>query len=114
MDDRTSVLRDLLLDRLYYHLCDAYAFEWSRDRFLGEYLSMHGLDALLAFKSDVRLEEFGSALERLRAGVFGICLHCNQEIRTELLKVDLSRRFCQSCEREMSTSESGVSALGHP
>jgi len=111
MEERTSVLRDLLLMRLYDHLCDSYAFDWSREQFLDECLSTHGLDAILAYKSDVELEELGIALDRLHEGVFGTCVHCKQEIRTELLEADLSRRFCQACEREMSAPEPVVPVL---
>jgi RNA polymerase-binding transcription factor DksA len=92
------VLRRAILVRLYDHLLDAYGLDWPRDSFVSGQLSIHEIDALLAFKSDPRIEELRSALDRLEQGSFGMCIACKREIHPDLLDADPALRLCDQCE----------------
>lgn len=93
------VLRRAILVRLYDHLQDAYGLEWPRESFVSGHLTLHEIDALLAFKSDQRIDELRGALERLEQGLFGTCIACKREIDQDLLEVDPAMRLCEQCER---------------
>jgi len=93
------VLRRAILVRLYDHLQDAYGLEWPRESFVGGQLALREIDALLAFKSDPRIDELRGALERLEEGSFGRCIACKRDIDQELLEVDPAMRLCEQCER---------------
>ncbi|GEM_PF-1054280 len=93
------VLRKAILVRLYDHLLDGYGIEWPRESFVNGQLALGEIDALLAFKSDQRIDELRSALERLEEGSFGMCIACKGDIGQDLLEVDPAMRLCQQCER---------------
>jgi len=102
MTSDTVARKELILGKLYDHLCADYSFGWPRELFVNADLSFHDIDAILAFKSDIQLEELRIALDRIEEGTFGICLRCKQDISLETLDAEPSRRFCQVCEREFS------------
>jgi RNA polymerase-binding transcription factor DksA len=93
------VLRRAILVRLYDHLQDAYELDCPRESFVSGQLALREIDALLAFKSDPRIDELRGALDRLEQGVFGVCIACKREIDSELLEVDPAMRLCEQCER---------------
>jgi hypothetical protein len=96
--------RCAILCTLFEHLHETYGFDLSREIFADGRLSLHQLDALLAFKSDARVEELRCALERLDQGVYGVCIRCHQTISDALLNEDPARRVCTECEEEFSHS----------
>ncbi len=61
-------MRRVILSSLYDQLNARYTIEWSRESFVGGHLSLPQIDAVLAFKSDPRLEELRGALSRLESG----------------------------------------------
>jgi RNA polymerase-binding transcription factor DksA len=93
------VMRRAILVRLFDHLQDAYELDCPRESFVSGQLALREIDALLAFKSDPRIEELRGALDRLEQGSFGICIACKHEIDSELLEVDPAMRLCEQCER---------------
>ncbi len=93
------VLRRAILVRLYDHLQDAYGLDCPRESFVSGQLTLHEIDPLLAFKSDPRIDELRSALERLEQGSFGSCIACKEEIGQDLLEVDPAVRLCERCEQ---------------
>jgi RNA polymerase-binding transcription factor DksA len=93
------VLRRAILVRLFDHLQDAYELDCPREAFVNGQLALREIDALLAFKSDPRIDELRGALDRLEHGVFGGCIACKREIDPELLEVDPAMRLCEQCER---------------
>ncbi len=104
--------RCAILCALFEHLHETYGVDLSREIFADGKLSLHQLDALLAFKSDARVEELRCALERLDEGVYGDCIRCHQRISDELLNEDPARRVCIACEEEFSHSELHESDAG--
>ncbi len=96
------VLRRAILVRLYDHLQDAYGIEWPRESFVNGQLALGEIDALLSFKSDQRIDELRSALERLEEGSFGRCIACKGDIGQDLLEADPAMRLCERCERMYS------------
>lgn len=96
------LLRRVILCRLYDHIEEQYGIERTREEFVEGDLSIHQIDAILAFKSDPLLDELRMALGRLDDGSFGICLGCKGEISQELLQRDPVRRVCSRCERQFS------------
>jgi RNA polymerase-binding transcription factor DksA len=60
---------------------------------------LNQIDALLAFKSDLRIEELRSALDRLEEGIYGDCVLCKRPIDHESLDQDPARRYCEQCEK---------------
>ncbi len=95
-------MRYLILSRLYEHLDETYGIEWPRDSFVSGRLTLHDLDALLAFKSDPKIEELRNALDRLESGTYGVCIGCKGRISQELLDADPAHRFCLDCEQQFS------------
>ena len=96
------VIRHQILSRLYARLREDHDFEWTEDAFVEGKLSLMQIDGLLAFKSDVQLEELRRALERLENGTFGVCLACKGDITQELLEADPTQRMCAHCEEQFS------------
>jgi len=95
-------MRRVILSSLYDQLKTQYTIEWSRESFVGGHLSLPQIDAVLAFKSDPRLEELRGALSRLESGTFGVCCCCKSAINERLLESDPARRFCPLCESRFS------------
>jgi RNA polymerase-binding transcription factor DksA len=93
------VLRRAILVRLYDHLLDAYGVDGPREAFVNGQLTVHEIDALLAFKSDPRIDDLRGALDRLELGQFGNCIACKREIDQERLDVDPVLRLCSQCEQ---------------
>jgi RNA polymerase-binding transcription factor DksA len=102
MKKSKRVIRHQILSRLYRRLREDYEFEWTEDAFTRGHLSLRQIDGLLAFKSDVQLEELRGALERLENDTFGTCLSCKGEISQELLDADPTQRMCAHCEEQFS------------
>ena len=100
MTKSKRVMRRLILSKLYEHLEDRCSIDYPRDTFISGDLTMHDLDALLAFKSDAHLDELRNALDRLEAGSFGICLSCKSLISQEVLNEDPAQRVCDTCEQK--------------
>jgi RNA polymerase-binding transcription factor DksA len=99
MKKSKRVMRRSILQCLYAHLQDAYGLEIPSEEFVQGQISDHEIDALLAFKSDPRLDELRSALNRLEAGSYGTCLSCKAKVDQSLLDTDPARRLCDSCDR---------------
>lgn len=95
-------MRRAILGRLYEHLQTHYSIEWSRETFLSDQISLHEIDATLAFKSDPLIDDLRGALDRLDAGTYGSCISCKGDIPQNLLDSDPTRRFCATCERELN------------
>lgn len=104
MRKNKRAVRGAILCRLFEHLEGAYGIDWSQDLIVDGQLSLHQIDALLAFKSDALIDELRSALDRLDAGVYGICICCKRTISGALLEHDPARRVCVECEEEFSHS----------
>jgi len=99
MKKSKRVMRRAVLVSLYDHVQDAYGVDWSREAFVDGRLSLNELDALLAFKSDPRIDELRGALDRMQNGTFGMCLACKGHIDQALLDADPAQRLCVHCER---------------
>lgn len=95
-------MRRAVLERMFDLLEETYGIDISREEFVGEMISPHEIEAILSFKSDTRLEELRTALERINDGSFGICIGCKTEIEVELLRREPARRMCARCEREFN------------
>lgn len=105
---RTPSIRAAILRKLYSHLSRTYEVSYGEEEFVAAAMRQgNHLDALLAFKSDIRLNELRSALDRFDKGVFGLCMSCKQEIEEETLFADPTARFCKVCELTV------VSAMSH-
>jgi RNA polymerase-binding protein DksA len=61
-----------------------------------------GHDRLKATKSELEknLEEVKLALEKTKAGTFGICENCGKEISKERLEIMPTARYCLSCSEK--------------
>jgi RNA polymerase-binding transcription factor DksA len=93
-------------------LDQTYGIEMDREEFVGERVSLHEIDALLAFKSDPHLDELRGALERIDDGSYGVCIGCKTEIDQRLLNEEPARRLCAKCETEYNRPSS-VSMEAH-
>jgi RNA polymerase-binding transcription factor DksA len=98
MKKSSEHIRHGILRKLYSHLEEHYALSISESTFREGSLTIHQLDALLAFKSDPLLDELRSALNRLEEGTFGVCLSCKDRIDEDLMDADPTRRMCKRCE----------------
>jgi RNA polymerase-binding transcription factor DksA len=98
MKKSKRMMRRSVLQCLYAHLQDAYGLEAQADQFVQDLVSDRELDALLAFKSDARIDELRSALDRLESGSYGTCLACKNAVDQLLLDADPARRLCGGCE----------------
>lgn len=99
MTKSNRVMRRMILTKLVDHLRERYA-EFPGDEMVEGDLSLHDLDALLAFKGDPELEELRNALVRLENGTYGICLSCKGPISQEVLDNDPTQRVCSMCEQK--------------
>jgi len=104
------LIRRKILHCLFLHLSEKYSFS--------EYDSnadttMQELDALLAFKSDLRIEELRSALDRLEEGTYGSCILCKKPIAADALESDPACRYCGQCERAYMSVSPAVYATLH-
>jgi RNA polymerase-binding transcription factor DksA len=95
-------MRLVILSHLFEHLRKAYQLDWPRKAFKNGRISDGELDALLAYKTDPKLDSLRGALLRLRERTYGLCLGCKQEIVQRLLDLDPGRRLCTGCERELN------------
>jgi hypothetical protein len=91
--------RRVVLSSLFEHLEQRFGVDWSRETFVDGSLSLPQIDALLAYKSDPRIEELRGALGRLERGTYGTCCCCKARISESLLERDPARRFCAECEQ---------------
>ncbi len=91
-------VRCAILCRLFEHLQETYGIDWSKEVFVDGQLSLHQIDALLAFKHDGVIDELRSALQRLDEGTYGVCIRCKRLISGDLLAQDPTRRICARCE----------------
>jgi hypothetical protein len=96
------VARRAILSSLIDHVHRHYGIEWDRDAVLTGLLTLPEIDALLAFKSDPRLDELRCALVRLEAGSYGTCCRCKRRIPQEILDADPAERFCAACEQTLA------------
>lgn len=101
MTKSKRVMRKLILSKLHELLRDQSTALYPTEIRFDEELSLHELDALLAFKSDPRLEELRHALDRLENGTYGICIGCKSPITQEVLDKDPAQRVCQRCEERL-------------
>lgn len=101
MTKSKRVMRKLILSRLYDHLQAQYAPMYPREMFDSGEITLHDVDALLAFKSDAYLEELRHALDRLESGTYGTCLSCKGAISQEVLDRDPTQRLCGMCEEKV-------------
>ena len=92
-------MRRVVLSSLFEHLEQRFGVDWSRDTFVDGALSLPQIDALLAYKSDPRIEELRGALGRLERGTYGICCCCKARMPASVLEQDPARRFCAECEQ---------------
>lgn len=94
---KRSIRRTILVE-LLRHLKSEYDFELTPDAVRELLYANTGIDALLSFRSDSRLDDLHGALLRLHSGKFGICIACRQAIVWKLMKDDVTKRVCPSCE----------------
>jgi hypothetical protein len=102
MRKSNSSIRRTILVELFQHLKSCYDFEVTPNSVRGVRYSYAGIDSLLAFKTDSRLDDLQGALLRLEAGTFGICIACKQSITRAHLDNDITMRVCPSCEAEFN------------
>ena len=94
---KRSIRRVIVLE-LLKHLKSAYDCELPDDAVRTMMYSDAGIDALLSFRSDARLDDLRGALLRLESGSFGFCLACKTPIARIHLEGNITRRICPSCE----------------
>jgi RNA polymerase-binding transcription factor DksA len=94
---KRSIRRSILV-ALLRHLESVYDFELAPDAVRELIYSNAGIDALLSFRSDSRLDGLQGALLRLESGTFGICIACKQSIAQTEIDDDVTKRVCPSCE----------------
>jgi hypothetical protein len=102
MQRSERAMRLVIISHLFDHLRKAYQLEWPRKAFRNGRISDGELEALLAFKTDPKLDSLRGALARLRNRTFGFCLGCKREIMQRLLDLDPGRRLCTGCERRLN------------
>ena len=95
-------MRRVILSRLFENLQEHYELDYPREWFVDGKLSLHEIDAILAFKSETSLDELRQALDRLEDGTFGICLSCKGEISQHSLDLDPVQRICADCEKQLT------------
>jgi len=98
MKRSARAMRRVVLCRMFDILEQTYGIDVDREEFVEERVSLHEIDAALAFKSDPRLDELCGALGRIDDGSFGVCIGCKAEIEERLLDEEPARRMCQRCE----------------
>jgi RNA polymerase-binding transcription factor DksA len=105
MQKGRQAMRRVVLRALFEHLEESYNLEFPHEASFRNNLAPHQIDALIAFKSDERLDALRGALDRLDRGTFGTCLSCKRSIEQKLLDQDPSRVMCAVCERKFSAVE---------
>jgi RNA polymerase-binding transcription factor DksA len=105
MQKRRQAMRPLVLRALVEHLEESYQMEFPAGADFRETLTDQQVDALVAFKSDERLDSLRRALGRLEEGTFGACLSCKRTIEEYLLRRDPGRQLCGVCEQKLGTVE---------
>ena len=95
-------MRGAIIGQLFEHLNTAYGLECPTATPSTGQVSNHDLDAILAFRSDCKLEEFRNALLRLENGTYGTCIVCKQQMTQDLLDHDSTQRVCPGCARKLS------------
>ena len=100
MKKSKRVMRRVILSRLFDNLQEHYLLDYTREWFVN--LSLHEIDAILAFKSETVLDELRHALDRLEDGRFGICISCKGEINQQTLDSDPAQRVCSDCENTLA------------
>lgn len=93
-------MRHVILSRLFDTLQERYVIDYTKEWFVK--LSLHEIDAVMAFKSDASLDELRLALDRLEEGRFGICISCKTEISQQTLDTDPTQRICLHCENTLA------------
>lgn len=109
-------MRRSILRHLVEHLKVMYDLELPVELLSTGTIPDSEIDALVAFRSDAKLDELREALARLEDGSFGTCLACKAEMNQALLDHDPTVRFCTECERNFRhhrqrhmTTHAGVS-----
>lgn len=105
MQKRGQAMRRLVLRALVDHLEESYNMEFPAGPVFRETLTNQQVDALVAFKSDERLNSLRRALGRLEEGTFGACLSCKRTIEEYLLRRDPGRQMCRVCEQKLGVVE---------
>jgi len=113
MSKSTPVMRRAILSRLFEHLEGSYSIDVSKEMFIGGTFGTHQIDAVLAFKSDARIDELRGALGRLEDGTYGKCIRCKRPMPQPLLDEDPARRFCAECEHDIGVMLGGVGVFTH-
>ena len=91
-------LKRIVLNRLYDHLCSNYSVQFPRRALLENDTGSHFVDAVVAFKSDIEIEELTNALSRIEDGSFGKCWLCGKMIPLKELREHPAARLCRHCE----------------
>jgi len=112
---KRSIRRVIVLE-LLNHVKSAYDYELPEEDVRTMMYSDAGIEALLSFRSDSRLDDLRGALQRLEAGTFGLCIACKTPIARIHLEGNITRRICPSCEaglshRRLAAGGTGVPAL---
>ncbi len=94
--------RRMILVELLEHLKTSYHLELTPDTARAILKSRQSIEALVSFRSDMRIEDLQSALARLDSGSFGVCISCKQRMAQAHLDRDVTRRVCPSCETELN------------
>jgi len=106
MRKSARAMRRVVLHQLFDILEERYGIELDRAVFEADSVSLHEIDAALAFKSDPGLEELRGALDRIDDGSYGVCIGCKSPIDWRLLVEEPARRMCEKCEEEYNHSSS--------
>jgi RNA polymerase-binding transcription factor DksA len=110
MKKSKRAVRRKIMHSLFLHLSEKYAFS---EGDINADMTMHQLDALLAFKSDLRVEELRSALDRLEDGSYGSCMLCKKPIANVALEDDPAIRYCDECEKAYMSVSPAEFAVVH-
>ncbi len=95
--NKPAMRRNILL-HLFEHLKDRYDIELPSSILTTGAIQDREIDALLAFKSDAKLDELRGALTRLENDTFGTCIGCKGQLSKALLESDPTTRLCPECE----------------
>jgi len=96
-----ETLKRMVLNRLYDHLREHYTIRESRKLFVEDPSGSHSVESATAFKSDIEIEEFKRALDRIEKGNFGVCIRCDRPIPLRDIRQDPPRRICRICEQHL-------------
>jgi hypothetical protein len=105
MRQNNKRIRRVILSRLYDHLLEQYFVPWPREPFVAGTVTEHEVEAVLAFKSDARLDELRTALDRLDQGTYGVCISCKGRIPVETLVLSPAQRLCAGCEQVLASAD---------